>query len=62
MFILRLIVVVLAALVVRRLVRAAFAPARRSGRNDAVDERGGRRNYRDLTQQDVSDADYEEIP
>jgi len=61
MFIVRLILVILAALVVRRLVRAAFAPPQR---RDRPGESGGpdRHRYRKLTQQDVSDADYEEIP
>ena len=61
MFIVRLILVILAALVVRRLVRAAFAPPQRRDRP----REGGRpepRRYGKLTQQDVSDADYEEIP
>ncbi len=62
MFFLRLILVVLAALVVRRLVRRAFAPPRapRQAPPPAAPARPGA--YRDLTEQDIADADFEEIP
>ncbi len=60
MFLLRLILVVLAALGVRKLLRQAFAPAPRGGAAPPPPQSDGA--YRDLTDQDISDADFEEIP
>lgn len=62
MFLLRLLFVVLAALFVRRLLRRAFAPT--PGRRPTVSGSGTRpaRGTRDLNDQDIADADFEEIP
>ena len=64
MFLLRLILLVLAAFFVRGLVRRAFASSRRRARRDPLrgPGDGARRPYRDLTDQEISDADFEEIP
>lgn len=61
MFVLRLILLVLAALLVRRLVRRAFAPPSRRVREPGPADRpdGAARPYRE---QEISDADFEEIP
>ncbi|MFO7609198.1 MAG: hypothetical protein R6X35_08365 [Candidatus Krumholzibacteriia bacterium] len=61
MFVIRLILLVLAALFVRRLVRRAFAPpSRRVQEPGPVDRpESAARPYRE---QEISDADFEEIP
>lgn len=61
MFLIRLILLLLAAVVVRRLVRRAFAPPARRADPPRTAERGDPR-YRDLSGQEISDADFEEIP
>jgi hypothetical protein len=61
MFLIRLILLVAAALVLRRLLRRAFAPPPAPRVRPGSADRPAR-PYRDLGEQDISDADFEEIP
>jgi hypothetical protein len=61
---LRLIMLLAAALFVRRLMRLAFASPRRPEpqvRTGAAPQQGAK-GQQDLSRQDISDADFEEIP
>jgi hypothetical protein len=57
------LVLLLAFWAIRRLLRAARRPSRRTGSRRASRDRGqDSAPLADLTRQDISDADYEEIP
>lgn len=64
MFILRLILLLVAALFVRRLVRSAFAPRSADRDGARTEPQGAPRPGKGgtLSEQDISDADFEEIP